>query len=658
MSKSDASTETNSANQHLSERLSSTVMLVLIFGVFFAFTMLNNALFSGARIDLTENKLYTLTLGTRDLIAEIDEPIKFRFFFSQRASEDLTALRAYARRVQELLEEYQALAGGSIDLEIIDPEPFSEEEDLAAQFGLQSVPVNNAGDELYFGLVGTNSVDDQLIISFFQPEKEAFLEYDISRIIHQLNSSIKPKVGLLSSLKIQGDINMGTFQTTPAWVVIDQLTQQYEVVDVAMDATELPRDMQLLIIVHPKSLSDATLFAIDQFAMAGGRVLLFVDPLAEMERPPPGAMPTEPASNFSLLSNWGMQLRADTVLADSAAALNVGGSNGQSVRHLGILGLSGENFNSDDVSLASLESINVTTSGILDMVGRPESRIDILIQSSENAMPMASTEFQSLTDPEQLLKTFVPTGERYTIAARISGKAVTAFPEGVDVETVPEPVPETVPEADLEAQVEGQGQVESTRDIQLHQAVLTGTDKLNVIVVADTDILTDRLWVQVQNFFGQTIASPWANNGDFVLNSVDNLLGGSELISIRSRGRFSRPFTVVESLRLAAQSRYQKSADTLQRELEETEAQLNEVESSQSDQNLLALSPEQEQAITQFQDEKLRIRKQLRDVRHQLDKDIEGLGAMLKLINIIVLPLLLVLGIYAMRYTRGMRISG
>ena len=648
MSKSDTSTATNKANQHLSGRLSSTLMLVVIFGIFFAFTMLNNALFSSARIDLTENKLYTLTLGTRDLIAEIDEPIKFRFFFSQRASEDLTALRAYARRVQELLEEYQALAGGSINLEIIDPEPFSEEEDLAAQFGLQSVPVNNAGDELYFGLVGTNSVDDQLIISFFQPDKEEFLEYDISRIIHQLNSSRKPKVGLLSSLKIQGDIDTSTFQTTPAWVVIDQLTQQYEVVDVAMDATELPRDMQLLVIVHPKSLADPTLFAIDQFAMAGGRVLLFVDPLAEMERRPPGAMPTEPASDFSLLSNWGMQLRADTVLADSAAALNVGGSNGQSVRHLGILGLSAENFNSDDVSLASLESINVTTSGILDMVGRPESRIDILIQSSENAMPMASTEFQSLTDPEQLLKTFVPTGKRYTIAARISGKAVTAYPGGVDVETVPE----------AEAEVEGQGQVESTRDTQLHQAVLTGTDKLNVIVVADTDILTDRLWVQVQNFFGQTIASPWANNGDFVLNSVDNLLGGSELISIRSRGRFSRPFTVVESLRLAAQSKYQKSADTLQRELEETEAELNEVESSQSDQNLLALSPEQEQAITQFQDEKLRIRKQLRDVRHQLDKDIEGLGATLKLINIIVLPLLLVLVIYAMRYTRGARVAG
>ena len=650
MSKSDTSTATNKANQHLAGRLSSTLMLVVIFGIFFAFTMLNNALFSSARIDLTENKLYTLTLGTRDLIAEIDEPIKFRFFFSQRASEDLTALRAYARRVQELLEEYQALAGGSINLEIIDPEPFSEEEDLAAQFGLQSVPVNNAGDELYFGLVGTNSVDDQLIISFFQPDKEEFLEYDISRIIHQLNSSRKPKVGLLSSLKIQDDLDTSTFQTTPAWVVIDQLTQQYEVVDVAMDATELPRDMQLLIIVHPKSLSDATLFAIDQFAMAGGRVLLFVDPLAEMERRPPGAMPTEPASDFSLLSNWGMQLRADTVLADSAAALNVGGSNGQSVRHLGILGLSAENFNSDDVSLASLESINVTTSGILDMVGRPESRIDILIQSSENAMPMASTEFQSLTDPEQLLKTFVPTGKRYTIAARISGKAVTAYPEGVDFETVPG--------ADPEVEVEGQGQVESTRDTQLHQAVLTATDKLNVIVVADTDILTDRLWVQVQNFFGQTIASPWANNGDFVLNSVDNLLGGSELISIRSRGRFSRPFTVVESLRLAAQSKYQKSADTLQRELEETEAELNEVESSQSDQNLLALSPEQEQAITQFQDEKLRIRKQLRDVRHQLDKDIEGLGATLKLINIIVLPLLLVLVIYAMRYTRGARVAG
>ena len=643
MINTDLEPVTHSTNQPILKRFTSTIALLLLFAMFLIFTILNNVLFPSVRIDLTENNLYTLSDGTRGLINKIDEPVKFRFFFSQQASEDLTALRAYARRVQELLEEYQAHGAGKIELEVIDPEPFSDEEDLAAQFGLQSVPVNNAGDELYFGLVGTNSVDDQQIISFFQPDKEEFLEYDISRILQQLSSSQKPKVGLLSTLKVQGDIDMSTFQTTPAWIVIGQLTEQYDVVDVAPDAVKLPEDLQLLVIVHPKSLSESTLFAIDQFAMSGGSVLLFVDPLAEMDRPAAGpmqpALPTEPVSDFPLLSNWGLQLRAGTVLADNASALNVGGANGQPVRHLGILGFNSGNFSSDDVSLANLESINVTTVGILDRVDGAESRIDVLIESSENAMPMPTSEFQSLLDPEQLYKNFVPTGERYTLAARLSGKAVSAFPDGVELDA------------------ESESESESDEDLQASPAVVTETENLNVIVIADTDILTDRLWVQVQNFFGQTIASPWANNGDFVLNSVDNLIGGSELISIRSRGRFTRPFTVVDSLRLAAQSRYQESADTLQRELEETEAQLNEIESSQNDQNLLALSPEQEMAITKFQDEKLRIRKQLRDVRHQLDKDIEGLGSTLKFVNIALVPLLLVLGIFGLRYHRGTRFT-
>lgn len=613
------------------KRMTAPLSLLVVFALFLVFTIINNTFFQSVRIDLTENSLYTLAEGTKDLIEKIDEPIKFRFFFSQQASEDLTALRAYARRVAELLEEYQAHSEGLIELEIIDPEPFSDEEDLAAQFGLQSVPVNGAGDELYFGLVGTNAVDDQQIISFFQPDKEEFLEYDISQIIQQLSLSKKPRVGLLSSLKVQGDIDMNTFQTTPPWVVIDQLTAQYEVVDVSPNEGELPPDLQLLIIIHPKLLSDAILFAIDQFAMSGGRILLFVDPLAEIDQPASGSMqptlPSEPVSDFPLLSNWGVQLRAGTVLADAQSALNVGGADGQPVRHLGILGLTIENFDFEDVTLGNLESINTTTIGILDRVDGVKSRVDPLIRSSAVAMPMPVSEFQSLVDPEQLFKRFVPTGERYVLAARLSGNAMSAFPEGID----PEDGDEAASSSEL----------------------LTETDKLNVIVVADSDLLTDRLWVQVQNFFGQTIATPWANNGDFVLNSVDNLVGGSELISIRSRGRFTRPFTVVDSLRQAAQSRYQESADTLQRELEETEAQLNDLEENQGEQNVLLLSPEQEVAITRFQDEKLRIRKQLRDVRHQLDSDIEGLGSILKFLNIALLPLMLVLLVFGWRYIRS-----
>jgi len=615
--------------------------LILLFVAFMVFVVLNNALFPGARIDLTENQLYTLADGTGRLIRNIDEPITFRFFFSQQASEDLTALRAYAKRVQELLEEYQVQSEGKIHLEIIDPEPFSDEEDLAARFGLQSVPVNNAGDGLYFGLVGTNSVDDQQIISFFQPDKEEFLEYDISRLIQQLTQNQKPKVGLLSSLQVEGDINMTTFQTSPPWVLIDQLTAAYEVLTISPEQDLLPEDLALLVIIHPKSFSDSLLFAIDQFAMSGGRILLFVDPLAEMDSPTPGAaqpaIPSAPVSDFPLLSNWGLELRADMVLADAGAALNVGGANGQPVKHLGILGFSAANFNTEDVTLANLESINMATTGILDNLDGATSNVEVLISSSIDAMPMQTSDFQFLTDPEQLFKGFEATGERYTLAARLSGKAMSAFPEGIETAAKPG------------------GQGPSEEPPAQAKSPLKETDNLNVIVVADTDLLTDRLWVQVQDFFGQTIASPWANNGDFVLNTVDNLIGGSELISIRSRGRFTRPFTVVEALRQEAQSRYQENADALQRELEQTESQLSELEQEQSGQNLLALSPEQEAAIARFQEEKLSIRKQLRDVRHQLDKDIDGLGATLKFINIALVPLLLTLALFGWSYLRRTR---
>jgi ABC-type uncharacterized transport system involved in gliding motility auxiliary subunit len=366
---------------------------------------------------------------------------------------------------------------------------------------------------------------------------------------------------------------------------------------------------------------------------------LFVDPLAEMDQPASGSMqptlPSEPVSDFPLLSNWGVQLRAGTVLADAQSALNVGGADGQPVRHLGILGLTVENFDFEDVILSNLESINTTTIGILDRVDGGQSRVDTLIRSSALAMPMPVSDFQSLADPEQLFKRFDPTGERYVLAARLSGNAISAFPQGISSED----------------------EDGKENEAASSSAVLAETDKLNVIVVADSDLLTDRLWVQVQNFFGETIATPWANNGDFLMNSVDNLVGGSELISIRSRGRFTRPFTVVDSLRQAAQSRYQENADALQRELEETEAQLNDLEENQDDQNVLSLSPEQEIAITRFQDEKLRIRKQLRDVRHQLDRDIEGLGSILKFLNIALLPLMLVLLVFGWRYIRSINHS-
>jgi len=601
--------------------------LFLLALAFVMVILLNNLWFSGIRVDLTENKLFTLAAGTREIVEDIDEPINLYFFFSEKASEDLTTLRAYANRVRELLQEYALLADGKINLQLIDPEPFSDAEDRAAAFGLQGVPANSAGDELYFGLAATNALDDQQVIEFFQPDKEEFLEYEISKLIQNLLVQSKPKVGLLSTLKVQGDIDMNTFQTTPAWVVIDQIDQASELQTIAPDAESLPAGLDLLVLIQPRGLGESLLSSIDQFALSGGRILVFVDPLAEMDQsqvnPMMGMSGAESSIDFPLLAGWGVLLRKDVVLGDAQQALTVSGADGQPVRHLSILGLQAQNFNIEDVTLSSLETINVSTAGILDVLDQRSTQVDVLMASSEYAMPIERLRLKMLGDPSELLPDFKATSLVYPVAVRIAGSATSQYPVTVDGD----------------------------------DSVLN-TGQLNVIVVADTDILTDRLWVQLQDFFGQRIVSPWANNGDFVTNAVDNLTGSSALISIRSRGRFSRPFEVVQDLRREAEASYLNSANDLQSQLAETERQLGELESSRDEQNLLSLSPEQEATLVRFQQEKLRIRKALRNVRHQLDKDIEMLGSTLKFMNIVLMPLVLIFILLVLKYLRLHQFSG
>jgi ABC-type uncharacterized transport system involved in gliding motility auxiliary subunit len=283
------------------------------------------------------------------------------------------------------------------------------------------------------------------------------------------------------------------------------------------------------------------------------------------------------------------------------------------------MGMEAENFSEDDVVTSSLESINFATAGILDIAEGASATIEALVSSSSYAMPLDSFQFQFLSNPEDLLRSFSPTGERYVVAARLTGSASTAFPDGLE-------------------------------DVEGEQ--LMSSENISVILVADTDVLSDRMWVQVQNFFGQRIASPWANNGDLVINSLDNLSGGAALISIRSRGRFTRPFDVVQDLRREAEARYLENANDLQTRLTETEQKLTELQSAQGEGNLLMLTPEQEEALVQFQQEKLKIRKQLRDVRHQLDRDIELLGSTLKFINVALIPILMTLVLLGLNLLR------
>jgi ABC-type uncharacterized transport system involved in gliding motility auxiliary subunit len=577
------------------------------------FTLVNNLILSSVRLDLTENGLYSVSDGTKEIIGELKEPVNLYFFFSEKASEDLAGLRSYSQRVREMLQEYQLLAGSKINLHFVDPEPFSEQEDQAAEFGLQSVPVNQSGEVLYFGLAGTNALDGQEILPFFQPDREAFLEYELTKLIYNLSVVERPRVALYSELKVEQGVDPRSFQPTPGWIFMDQLKELVQIEKIDELSADAIGSAGLLLLIHPDKLEDLELYAVDQHVMSGGKLIVFVDPLAEMGAPgaPGMSIPSGSSSELNrLTSNWGVSLRGGEVLGDSEAALMVGGADGAPVRHLGILGFTSQYFSGDDIVTAGLEAINFSTAGILDVDEVDGIDARSLIASSSAAGSLDAIQFQFLNNPAELQQGFQSTGENHSVAVRLSGKSSSSFPEMSGRET--------------------------------H---IAETDQLNVVIVADTDVLSDRVWVQVQNFFGQQVASAFADNGSFVANLVENMSGSSALIEVRSRGQFSRPFVVVEELRRLAEAKYLKNAEDLQARLAETDRQLSGLESARVEDGLLTLSPEQEATLVNFQEEKLRIRKALREVRHRLDQDIEQLGGKLKFINILLMPLLLTLGL-------------
>lgn len=599
--------------------------LLLIAAAFLVFNMLAARGLPDVRLDLTEQQLHTISEGTGRILAALDEPLELELFFSDGLSRDLTPLRNHARRVEELLRAYERAAGGKLRLKVTDPEPFSVEEDRAAESGLQGVPLQQGGDTLYFGLAGRNARGEVLAIPFFALEQEAFLEYEISRLIQTLASPARPVIGVLSGLPLQGGFNPLTGQGGAPWMVFEQIRQQFEIRQLQPGIDLIPEDVSVLLLVHPRELAEQSLYAIDQFVLRGGKLLAFVDPFSEADNSGMPGMSNASDDLAVLFEAWGLRLRPGEVLADGSHALAVGRGAGQRpVRHVGWLNLPAAALDQQDVTTAGLESLTLATAGILEPLEGATTRFTPLLQSSEYAMPMEAGRFALLADPQELIRDLEPTGERYAIAARIDGPARSAFPEGI------------------EGRKDG----------------LQSAERINLIVVADSDLLADRMWVQVQDFFGQRIAQPFADNGAFVINALDNLAGSDALISVRSRGRYSRPFEVVENLQRQAEARFREQEEVLNQRLALTEQRLAELQQPATDaEPLLELTPEQQATLQQFMQEKLAIRKELREVRYRLNADIEALGRTLKFVNIALVPLLLtlaVIGLWLLRRRRGM----
>ena len=375
--------------------------------IFITALIASNTLLRGLRIDLTENNLYTISPGTRDLLESINEPINIYFFFSDEETADIPFLRGYATRVRETLEEFARVAGDQLVVNVIDPAPFSEDEDRASQFGLQAISLGSLGQSVYFGIAGTNSVGDEDTIGFLQPEKETFLEYDLAKLIYNLSNPNKTVVGLLSGVSMNAGFNPQTQQMTDPWVITSQARQVFDIRELTPDLTEIADDIGVLWVVHPQALGQAALYAIDQFILGGGRALIFVDPFAEidMSSSDPATMAAGSSSSLGpLFSAWGIEYETENVVADDRYALSVGGGpSGRPVRHIGLLGLDGLAMNGEDIVTSGLDSINIGTAGHFRVVEGSNTVMEPLLVSSTSAGMMPTIQFQFLSDPAALL---------------------------------------------------------------------------------------------------------------------------------------------------------------------------------------------------------------------------------------------------------------
>jgi ABC-type uncharacterized transport system involved in gliding motility auxiliary subunit len=598
-----------------------------------------------SRLDLTAERLYTLSPGTRNTLARIDEPITLRFYYSTRLGDEVPSYGIYAQRVREMLDQYVAKAHGKLRLEVYNPQPFSDVEDRAVAFGLKGVPLDAQGEQVYFGLAATNSTDDQQVIPFFAPERERFLEYDLTKLVHTLAVPKKTVVGLITTLPLEGDV-MAMMRGRPSepMTVIEQLQQLDQIKPLATGIDAVPPDVDVLMLVHPQNLPEKTLFAIDQFVLKGGKALVFVDPLSELQASHPSQLNPPGSPNSSnlerLFKAWGFEVPSNIVAGDRRDAQRVGvpvpGRGTRPLDYIAWLNLRAANLNRDDMITADLSHIMMPSAGIIEPLEGAKTTIEPLITTSPDSTKIPAENLAgALPDVAGLLAQFKSDNKRYILAAHVTGMVDTAFPDGPPKPPEPaEPQSSAKPEA-----TDPPGDEKPESPSPAAEWVRASVQPINIVVVADTDLLDDRFWVQTQDFFGQRVAIPTANNGDFVANAIEVLAGGNDLVGLRSRGTSARPFEVVDRIERDAQERYSAEERNLQEKLKDTESKLADLTGKDQANAATTLSPEQTKTIEQFRADMLDTRRQLRAVQAALRGDIASLKAWLEFLDIALVPI-------------------
>ncbi|MBI5767007.1 MAG: GldG family protein [Verrucomicrobia bacterium] len=593
-----------------------------------------------ARVDTTAESIYSLSAGTKALLGKIEEPVTLNLYFSKDATGLPIAYKNYATRVSEMLRQYVRGSRGKLTLNVINPRPDTPEEEKATAAGLTPQVSQQGGEQFFFGLVVIQA-DQQKNIPAFTPQREQFLEYDLSKLIYSVQQLDKRKLGLLTSLPLQGTnpqemqmMMMMRRQPQPSQMIINELEQSFQIIKVEDSATELPANLDALAVIHPQNVSPKLQFAIDQFLLAGKPVFLAVDPASQhfkRQSNPQQMMMGQGPQNVSsdlptLLGAYGITYDPQKVVGDLENATQVQTGGGGVARYPIWLSLRKNNFSTKALPTAQLNSAMFIESGSISQKAGAAGTFTPLIETSAQAGDVASMMLQ-FAQPDDVAKQITASGKK-TIAAMVTGKLKTAFPDGAPKD---EPKPDDKKDAP------------KTPDPKPQTPALSeskGTSTL--FVIADTDWLFDDYSVRKMNFFGQTVAEPFNDNLALASNTIEFLGGSQDLISIRGKGTSLRPFTVVRSMEVEAQKKYQEKLTALDARLQQVQTKLSELQGKKTEGNRLVASPEVAKAIEDFQKQSATMRGERREIRRALREDIDRLENKLLALNLLASPLLVI----------------
>jgi ABC-type uncharacterized transport system involved in gliding motility auxiliary subunit len=598
------------------------------------------------RVDLTEEKLYTLSKGTRGILKQMDTPVTIRYYYTQDAAQMPVFLRNYAQHVEDLLNEYRLASNGKIVVRKYNPSPDSDAEDSANLDGVYGQALGS-GDKVYLGLA-ISCLDQTVALPFLSPERQELLEYDVTRAVYRILHPDKPVLGVMSSLPVMGQrqpnpmmMQMQRNQNEPPWLLVTELKRDFEVREIATDVDSIDEKINVLLLVHAKDLSEKTLYAIDQFVLRGGKLVAFMDPMSmvdsrsnpmsQMQYMPPGG------SNLGkLLDTWGVKFEPEKVVADMVYVTRVQGRDGEPDAMPTVLSLTKDAVKADDPVTSQLNSLLFAFSGTFSGDAAAGLTRDILVSTSEDSQLVEK--FMAQMPGDGIMKSFKSEERKQALAIRLKGKFKTAFPSGKPATDSKDASKEEDEKKD-ETKKEGEDAAK-TGGGSLQESATDGV----VVLVGDSDMLYDHFCIRKQNFLGQEFVTPLNDNLNFVQNLIEQLSGDSNLIGIRCRGAIARPFLVVRRMQADAEQKYQDRIRSLEDELSEAQRKINEIQREKSKDQKFILSKEQQDTIAKFRQKEAETRKELKVVRKNLRREVDSLETRLEWANLALMPALVMLG--------------